>query len=212
MLIRSALGAGRSYLGFAGATTAADASPRPAPVIVPILVLSAAHRAQIVGHLTSLEPTDRYLRFGYIAPDEAIHRYVESIDFDQDRVLGIYNRKLTLIAVAHLAYPATDAGQAPSAEFGVSVLPAARGRGYGTQLFNRATMHAMNAGIHLFLIHALTENEAMLAIARNAGATLIRDGSESEAHLRLPDANVPLSKSLSRGMHHACCEMTMICN
>ncbi|MDP2742828.1 MAG: GNAT family N-acetyltransferase, partial [Hydrogenophaga sp.] len=37
--------------------------------------------------------------------------------------------------------------------------------------------------------HALTENTAMLKIARNAGAVIERDGSESEAHLRLPPAD-----------------------
>jgi len=37
-------------------------------------------------------------------------------------------------------------------------------------------------------IHALSENTAMLKIARNAGATVERDGSESEAYLRLPPA------------------------
>ena len=35
-------------------------------------------------------------------------------------------------------------------------------------------------------IHALSENTAMLKIARNAGATVERDGPESEAWLRLP--------------------------
>jgi hypothetical protein len=38
-------------------------------------------------------------------------------------------------------------------------------------------------------IHALTENTAMLKIARKAGAVIQRDGSESEAHLQLPPAN-----------------------
>ena len=35
-------------------------------------------------------------------------------------------------------------------------------------------------------IHALTENTAMLKIARNAGATVKHEGSESEAYLQLP--------------------------
>jgi hypothetical protein len=40
----------------------------------------------------------------------------------------------------------------------------------------------------MLFIHALSENTAMLKIARNAGATVVRSGSESEAHLQLPDA------------------------
>jgi hypothetical protein len=47
-------------------------------------------------------------------------------------------------------------------------------------------MHATNDGVSLMFIHALTENAAMLKIARNAGAKVERDGSESEAYLRVP--------------------------
>jgi hypothetical protein len=39
-------------------------------------------------------------------------------------------------------------------------------------------------------IHALSENGPMLAIARKAGAIVERDGSESEAWLRLPPDTV----------------------
>ena len=72
------------------------------------------------------------------------------------------------------------------AEFGVSVLTHARGRGFGARLFEHATLHARNRGIDTMFIHALSENAPMLKIARNAGATVERDGSESEAWLRLP--------------------------
>src|SRR6266702_3333280 len=51
------------------------------------------------------------------------------------------------------------------AEFGVSVLKKARGRGYGSRLFDRAVMHARNEGVELLFIHALSENTAMLKIA-----------------------------------------------
>jgi hypothetical protein len=51
-------------------------------------------------------------------------------------------------------------------------------------------MHARNEGVNLLFVHALSENAAMLKIARNAGATLERDGSETEAYLRLPPATL----------------------
>ena len=51
-------------------------------------------------------------------------------------------------------------------------------------------MHARNEGVDLLFIHALSENTAMLKIARNAGATLERAGSETDAHLRLPPATL----------------------
>ena len=162
---------------------------KPAPVIVPIRALGPGHRERIALHLLALGPDDRYLRFGYPATDEQIGRYVDGLDFDRDDIFGIYNRKLELIAMAHLAF-SQQAEHRSCAEFGVSVLKKARGRGYGSRLFERAVMHARNEGVDLMFIHALTENTAMLKIARNAGATLERAGSETDAYLRLPPATL----------------------
>jgi hypothetical protein len=61
-----------------------------------------------------------------------------------------------------------------------------RARGFGRRLFEHAMLHARNRGVEMLFIHALSENVAMLKIARNAGATVERDGSESEAWLKLP--------------------------
>src|SRR6478609_1147432 len=163
--------------------------PRSAPVLVPIRSLGPAHRGRIATHLLALDADDRYLRFGYTATDEQIARYVEALDFDNDDIFGIYNRKLELIAMAHLAF-SRDPNASRCAEFGVSVLAKARGRGYGSRLFERAVIHARNEGVDLLFIHALSENTAMLKIARKAGAKLERFGSETEAHLRLPPATL----------------------
>ncbi|HZY20646.1 MAG TPA: GNAT family N-acetyltransferase [Ramlibacter sp.] len=159
------------------------------PVMVPIRSLGPGHRGRILAHLLALEPDDRYLRFGYTATDEQIARYVADLDFEHDEIFGIYNRKLELIAMAHLAF-SRDPNASRCAEFGVSVLGKARGRGYGSRLFERASIHARNEGVDLLFIHALSENTAMLKIARNAGAKLERFGSETEAHLRLPPATL----------------------
>lgn len=156
--------------------------------LVPIRSLGPGHRDRILAHLMMLDPQDRYLRFGYMATDEQVRRYVEGLNFERDEIFGIYNRRLELIAMAHLAF--ADGAGATTAEFGVSVLKKARGRGYGARLFDRAVMHARNEGVELMYIHALSENAAMLKIARKAGATLERHGSETEAYLRLPPATL----------------------
>ncbi len=158
-------------------------------LIVPIRSLGNAHRPRIAEHLLALDEEDRYLRFGFPATDEHIARYVDQLDFDRDEVFGIFNRKLELIAMAHLAFLLEPAGPA-GAEFAVSVLKKARGRGYGSRLFDRAVMHARNEGVELMFIHALSENFAMLSIARKAGAILERAGGETEAYLRLPPATL----------------------
>jgi RimJ/RimL family protein N-acetyltransferase len=158
-------------------------------VLVPIRSLGPGHRDRIAAHLLALEEQDRYLRFGYAANDEQVRRYVDELNFERDEIFGIYNRRLELIAMAHLAFM-QEADAPACAEFGVSVARKARGRGYGARLFERAVMHARNEGVELLFIHALSENVAMLKIARNAGATLERAGSETEAYLRLPPATL----------------------
>ena len=65
-----------------------------------------------------------------------------------------------------------------------------RGKGLGAKLFEHAVVHARNEGVHLLFIHALSENSAMLKIARHAGARVERDGSETEAYLLLPAATL----------------------
>jgi RimJ/RimL family protein N-acetyltransferase len=157
----------------------------PSQLIVPIRSLSSNHRERIYKHLLSLDAINRYFRFGYIAPDDQIRDYVDALNFERDEVFGIYNRKLELLAVAHLAYSPNPKNK-KMAEFGASVVATARRRGYGARLYERAAMHASNDGIEQLYIHALSENVAMLKIAQNAGATLERDGPESDAYLRLP--------------------------
>ena len=153
---------------------------------VPIRSLSPRHRNLILGHLTGLPERDRYLRFGYSATDEQIGRYVDGLNFERDEVFGVFNRRLELIALAHLACPNADAPGLQAAEFGGSVAAHARGRGYGARLFEHAMLHARNRGLDTLFIHALSENTVMLRIARRAGATVERAGSESDAYLKLP--------------------------
>ncbi len=181
--------AGRGFLTPPGKGTSGAPDPVRPSYVVPIRSLGTNHKPRIASHLLSLGNDDRYLRFGYLAQDAQIERYVDELNFERDEIFGIYNRKLELIAMAHLAY-AGDPRYGSCAEFGVSVSASARGRGYGARMFERAAMHAANDGISLLFIHALSENEAMLKIARNAGARVERTGAESEAYLQLPPSSM----------------------
>jgi RimJ/RimL family protein N-acetyltransferase len=166
---------------------AAPKSPKPTLGFrwIPIRSLAPRHRPRILAHLRALDERDRYLRFGYAASDVQIERYVEQLDFSRDEVFGIFNRRLELVAMAHLAYMDPALSPRPAAEFGVSVAKESRGRGYGDRLFDHAALHARNRGIDSLLVHALSENTAMLRIARNAGARIERDGPESQAWVKL---------------------------
>lgn len=192
--MQATLGAGRGLFHAPPSFTDSSDAPseRPLPVLVPIRALAARHRERIAQHLLALAPHDRYLRFGYAAQDAHIRRYVDGLDFGRDEIYGIFNRALVLIAVAHLALgrSGSDDTNVDRAEFGVSVNQDARGKGYGALLFQRAITHARNAGIDTLVIHALSENAAMLKIAANAGAWVERHGTESEAFLKLPSATL----------------------
>lgn len=166
-----------------------DAPARTAAAFqwVPIRSLSERQRPRIVNHLIALPEADRYLRFGYAAADAQLTHYADLIDFDHDEVFGIFDRRLRLLAMAHLAQlPVRKDSPAREAEFGVSVLPHARGRGYGTRLFEHAVLHARNRHIDTLVVHAMSENTAMLKIARKAGASVVREGGDSQARLQLP--------------------------
>ena len=174
-------------------TVPAPIRPRPRAVSwVPIRSLSERHRPRILAHLLALDMNDRYLRFGYAAADDQIRRYVERIAFERDEIFGVFNRRLDLIALAHLAYePSVESEpERPSAaEFGVSVAVRGRGRGYGARLFDHAVLRARNRRVDTIVIHALSENVAMLKIVRNAGALIEHTGGDSEATLKLPPEN-----------------------
>lgn len=187
-LIQASLRAGRDFFGAPGhASAAADSEP----ALVPIRKLETDDRNAVRAHLLALDASDRYLRFGYAATDEQIGRYVDGLDFTRDDVFGISNRRQ---ADCDGAPGPGQRGGVPDcsacAEFGVSVAKDARGRGYGTLLFERAVRHARNDGVQMLFIHALSENAAMLVIARKGGATLEHFGSETEAFLRLPPATL----------------------
>ena len=161
-----------------------DVNPLGQPLI-PIRAIGPEHKSELLAHFLQLEEQDRYLRFGYVVSDTQMGNYIEGIDFAQDEMFGVFNRKLELIAVAHIALSCDSAGSC-QAEFGVSVLESGRGKGIGTRLFRRAAMFARNRGIDMLTMQCLTQNAAMMRIARRAGMEVRVEGSDTEAHLVVP--------------------------
>ena len=136
----------------------------------------------MLDHLLTLGDPDRYLRFGHVASDDQIGRYVAQLDFGRDEIFGVFDDRLTLVAMAHLAFDR----EGGLAEFGVSVFQHLRGRGIGARLFSHAVTHARNRGAHSMAIHIARENTAMLSIVRRAGAQISFDGADAVAQLGLP--------------------------
>ena len=159
---------------------------RARPRWAPVRTLGARHRERVLAHLLALDDEDRQRRFGHLASDERIRHYALQIDFERDQVFGVFDRRLRLVAMVHLAYEAAAAVDGGAVEFGISVLPQARGRGLGSLLFEHAATHARNRGRSTMLIHLARDNAAMLAIVRRSGATISFDGHEALARLALP--------------------------
>lgn len=176
--------------------TTSDKAPAARPT-VRVKALSERSRRRLLMHFLALDKNDRLLRFGSMLPDELVTRYVEQLDFSRDRVFGVYSGRLRLIGVGHLAFAPREASpvlhnatlKERIAEFGVSVLPEARGLGVGSKLFERAAIHCRNEDVDTLYMHCLATNQTMIHIAAKAGMKIHRDYGEADAYLRLEPAS-----------------------
>lgn len=148
--------------------------------------LHAGHRERIREHLLALGEEDRRLRFGMLASDAIINDYVDSLNFVRDSVFAVFDEKLEIIGMAHLAYQEKNSQGTVTAEFGVSVSEDGRGLGVGTALFQRASIHSRNTKVDVLYVHCLSSNAAMMHIARKAGMSVEFAYGEADAYLRLP--------------------------
>jgi GNAT superfamily N-acetyltransferase len=152
--------------------------------VVAVVHLSACDRDRFERHLLQLGAEDRRLRFGAAIANPGIAAYVRRIDLVRDGLLGILDSTGEhIIAAAHMA-------RVPDGiELGLSVLPAHRGRGCGTALLQRAALHAQNRHVRRLFVHFLTENTAMVRLARRHDMVVQRSYGEADAWLELPPAD-----------------------
>jgi GNAT superfamily N-acetyltransferase len=134
-------------------------------------------------HFLALGSDDRRLRFGIVLSDTAVRAYVTRMDFERDAAFAVLDDELDLLGAAHLA---REKGHA---ELGVSVLPGHRGRGIGGALLARAHTHARNWGVRTLFMHCLTENRAIMHLARKQGMQIVAESGEADAKLLLPPAD-----------------------
>jgi GNAT superfamily N-acetyltransferase len=145
--------------------------------------LSPIERPALERHFLALGASDRRLRFGVPLNDFAIRGYVARIDFERDALFGVSADDLHLVGAAHL-------GRARGhAELGISVLEAHRNLGIGGALLGRANLRARNWGVRVLFMHCLTENNAMMRLARNQGMAIMTEQGETDAWLALPPAD-----------------------
>lgn len=149
--------------------------------------LTASELPKYRDHLLRLDAEDRRLRFGFPIRDEAIQDHVRKIDMTKDRILAQVDDDLQIIAAAHIA-----AGAQGTVELAFSVDSGWRGKGLGTQLFERALLWARNRGIRHAVIYFLFDNHTMRHLARQVGMTINIEAGEGEGRLEL-EPPTPLS-------------------
>jgi GNAT superfamily N-acetyltransferase len=145
--------------------------------------LTRLDRAALERHFLSLDSYDRRLRFGLSLSDTAVRAYVAHIDFERDAAFAVLDEQLHVLGAAHLA---REKGHA---ELGVSVLAGHRGAGIGGALLARAHTHARNWGVRTLFMYCLTENGAIMHLARKQGMEIIAEAGEADAKLKLLPAD-----------------------
>lgn len=164
-----------------------------------IVRLDDSHRPALLAHFLSLGVEDRHLRFGFTARDGTIERYAGDIDFTRDAVFGVRGASRRFDGIVHLALENNHA------EIGVSVLASARGRGIGSALVERAAAQARDRGIKVLFVQCLSENRAMVHIARTLGMKVIAEGIDSTTSLALRRASpVSLLRELAANQIALC--------
>jgi len=144
--------------------------------------LTRLDRPALERHFLSLGSDDRRLRFGIALSDRRCARTSRASISARCGIRGS-GRGLHLLGAAHLA---RGKGYA---ELGISVLPGHRGRGIGGALLARAHTHARNWGVRTLFMHCLTENGAIMHLARKQGMQIAAEAGEADAKLLLPPAD-----------------------
>ena len=147
---------------------------------IPIREVWQGERSSLCEHFLALRADDRRLRFGTPLGDYSVREYVRRIDFERSAVFGVFDDQLRLLGVAHVARADGHA------ELGISVLEGHRKRGIGGALLTRAHLRARNWGVASLFMHCLTENAAMMRLARRQSMAIVTEAGEADAWLRLP--------------------------
>jgi RimJ/RimL family protein N-acetyltransferase len=136
-------------------------------------------------HLLRLNADDRYLRFGSQVDDATIIRHVSDTKYKKI-ILAAFDDALNIIAACEVAFiMPSNAISADTAEIGLSVEESHRGKGLGTELFNRALVVCRNRRVKTLLSYCLTRNRFMMRIAKAHGMQIHTEYGSSEATMTL---------------------------
>lgn len=161
--------------------------------------LTSLDAEAIAAHLGGLSEEDLKLRFGQTMTRAALNRYVDSINFNRDIVLGAVQDE-RVVALCHMAV--FHEKGFPVGELGISLDEGQRGKGLASRLlalcFSEAALRKLTK---LYIIY-LRHNRPMAALCRKFSATLDIDGDEVTACMKVhgsSDANWVAERFIADG-------------
>ncbi len=151
--------------------------------MIPRKLSTSTDQLFVIEHLQRLDAEDRRLRFGIVATDEYIEKYVkDSWDKDGSVWFGCV-WKWKIVAACHVVIYNNEA------ELGCSVDPNHRGRRLAQTMFDRAITHLRAKNIRNVFMHCLTENQAMRHIAKKNDMIVESYCGETDAKVEVAPAN-----------------------
>lgn len=144
--------------------------------------LTTHDRPAILRHLLQLGISDRVLRFGTAAPDDAIIDYCGRWNFARDIVEGA-TEDGRIVGIIHL--PVYEDGDDLVGELGVSVEAESRQRHIATRLAARTLERSRKRGLARVYIFFLVRNRPMMCLAGRFTTDIRLDQDEAQATIRL---------------------------
>jgi len=141
--------------------------------------LPESDRAALEAHFLALDGADRRLRFGSPVRDEVVRGYVARINFARDGLFAVQDDDLRLRRVVHVCVRRRVCRARP-----VGARRPCAAWAWAAPLFARAVTHLRNRGATEVFVHCLSENAAMMHLARKHGMRVIPAGTEPRRALR----------------------------
>jgi len=150
-------------------------------------------------HLLKLDDADRRARFSGKVGDDVVRAYAAGIDWTTACLLGCFDGQM-LCAVAELH--ADSALVSRGGEFAVTVAPAYRNRGIGSELLRRTILLARNRMIGRLHMICLIDNQPMRRMADKFHGQLDFEDGQVWAKLAVPypDPVSLFSEAFTEGM------------